>query len=56
MTQFKLKYRPFPNITLTYTIKAYEVVDGVFVRFYDEKDKITIQYPVVKCEIIEVSK
>jgi len=53
-TKYKLKYRPFPHTTLTYSIKSYEVVDGVFIKFYDEKDKITLQYPVVKCEIIEV--
>lgn len=56
MTKTIIKYRPFPNTTLTYTIKAYEVVDGVFVRFYDEKDRTIYSYPLVKCEILEMER
>lgn len=53
MTVTKIKYRPFPNITLSYTVKSYEIVDNLFIRFYDLKDKKTYSYPIVKCEIEE---
>ena len=55
-TKYRLKYRPFPNTTLTYHIDSYEIVDGVFIKFYDRRDDMSYSYPISKCEILEVSR
>lgn len=55
MTKYKIKIKVNSGVTLHFKTSNYEIIDGVLIRFMDEKVNIRKLFPLVNCEIEEIN-
>lgn len=51
---FKIQVKTVQGTILTYTVKAYTIEPGDFLKFFDEKYKEYKQFHASNCEIKEI--
>jgi len=55
MRRYKIQYLTLQGKYLTFTVSKYEVTDGAFVEFTDEKNGQKKKFHSSRCEITEVN-
>lgn len=53
---FKIQVKTIQGTILTYTVQKYEIVDGDFVKFFDERTREIKLFHSSNCEIKEVTQ
>lgn len=52
--KYLIQVQTIQNTTLTFTVSSYEIIDGDFVRFFDERRKEYKSFHASRCEIKEL--
>jgi hypothetical protein len=54
-TTYKIQVKSIHDRVLTYSVDSYVLRQGL-ITFYDKIDKVNRSFPLIKCEIEEVSQ
>jgi len=56
MTKYKISVRTLQGVPLTFTVSSYQIVEGDFVEFIDERspERKKLKFHASNCEIAEV--
>jgi len=52
--KYIIQVQTIQNTTLTFTVPSYEIIEGDFVRFFDERRKEYKSFHASRCEIKEI--
>ena len=55
MSRYKIKILTLQGVTLHYTVSKYDIADGDFIQFVDEKTGRKLKFHASRCEIEEIS-
>lgn len=56
MRKYRIQYWPFQGSSLTFTVSEYEIIEGDFIQFTDEKTGKVKRLHSSRCEITEVQQ
>ena len=55
MSRYKIKVLTLQGVNLNFTVSKYEITEGDFIEFIDEKTQRKLKFHGSRCEIEEVN-